>query len=482
MSRNAFAVVLVVAISVRSVALIALYDNLRADPDAYRELAANLLVHGTMGFDADPPARPEPTAYRAPLYPLLLALCMHLPSSHAMSIAILHGTLGLATVVLLVGWARRFLTPRAATLAGLWVACDPILLHHSGLVMSETLATFLATLALVSLDRVEHGRTPLRAAWAGASMSLAALCRPVFLVPLVVAGFVLLLRQSVANENTLARRASEGEPPETPATVARGAPSLARRASVKRSAPLPNGRIGLGAAYALTAVLVLSPWWVRNHHNGAAILATTHGGYTLRLANHPSFYTFLREAPWGAVWDGEPILMRDVKAAENQLREFGEENVGSIPFERQRDRKLYTMALQTIQEHPGQFCYACIMRVARLWQLSPHRVEPQEAPYRKFGRWAVGVWYSVLFVLAVVGFTRLRKEWLHSPWIWCVVFAVSFTLVQSVFWTNMRMRAPLIPALALFAAAGVFGQSTVTRLRSSIAASASPLTDHSSPP
>jgi hypothetical protein len=35
-----------------------------------------------------------------------------------------------------------------------------------------------------------------------------------------------------------------------------------------------------------------------------------------------------------------------------------------------------------------------------------------------------------------------------------LLLAISFTAVHLVYWTDMRMRAPLIPAVALAAAAG----------------------------
>ena len=50
-------------------------------------------------------------------------------------------------------------------------------------------------------------------------------------------------------------------------------------------------------------LIVLSPWAIRNQVQfGRPIVTTTHGGYTLLLANNPEFYHWLRSGPWGSVW------------------------------------------------------------------------------------------------------------------------------------------------------------------------------------
>ena len=46
-----------------------------------------------------------------------------------------------------------------------------------------------------------------------------------------------------------------------------------------------------GGLLALTIVLVLSPWMIRNLLVfGEPVWTTTHGGYTLALANNPVYY------------------------------------------------------------------------------------------------------------------------------------------------------------------------------------------------
>ena len=55
----------------------------------------------------------------------------------------------------------------------------------------------------------------------------------------------------------------------------------------------------------ITILLVLSPWLIRNVLLfGEPIWTTTHGGYTLALANNPVYYDDVLHGPSGRVWTG----------------------------------------------------------------------------------------------------------------------------------------------------------------------------------
>src|SRR5438876_11866226 len=158
--RLALAGLLVFTVLVRGSVLWAMRDNLQKDPDAYREIAENLVQHGEFAFGK---ASPEdgfsgviPTAYRPPLYPVVLS---NLPTAdgHHVSlakVAALHLLLGMATVWLtwltarrvgqasvacagprLLTQTNRWAVGRSAalshpTIAGVIIACDPILLNQ----------------------------------------------------------------------------------------------------------------------------------------------------------------------------------------------------------------------------------------------------------------------------------------------------------------------------------------------------------------
>jgi len=406
---TASAGLIVFALLARGGVLLLMPEALSADPDGYRALAENVVRHGSLGH-AD-----TPTAYRPPLYPLLLTLAVPFGNSSPAAIGVLHLALGLATVWLVYRLGRRWGLGDYSLLAAGLVACDPILLAQSAVVMTETLAGFLAVLSLISLTSAAERPSALRAGAAGGCLALAVLCRPTFLVFAAVAALALPL--------------FGGSQP---------------------------ARLRGFAAFATAAAVVLAPWVVRNQVQfGRPILTTTHGGYTLLRANNPWFYGYLCSGTWGGVWNSDEL---DADWSKRIRRADPADEV-------RNDRLAYALAWRNIRRQPGMFCYACLVRVGRLWAPVPHAVDTRAAPAGRPARYAVGLWYAVEFLLAAVGLwagwrvaaasggNRSAAGW-SGTWLWGLLLALSFTAVHTLYWTNLRMRAPLMPVVALAAAAG----------------------------
>jgi hypothetical protein len=69
-------------------------------------------------------------------------------------------------------------------------------------------------------------------------------------------------------------------------------------------------------------------------------------------------------------------------------------------------------------------------------------------------RWGIAIFYLLELGAAVLGLWRLRRdEWV--VWWPLVLLVLSFALVHVVYWSNLRMRAPVEPVLALLAARGL---------------------------
>ena len=386
------------AVVVRGGVLVGQRDRLSADPDGYRALAQNLVEHGVLGRGS------QPSAYRPPLYPIVLAACVAGPWRPETAIALVHFGLGLGTVAITVWLAKRWHLGSLAYLAGALVACDPILINWSASVMTETLATFLAvaSLALTSAAIASAGRRRVTLlALAGVSFAVASLCRPTFLLSLVLAAV-----------------------------------------AIAWLLPDWRQRLQTAAAMCLPAVCVLLPWAVRNAYQfGKPIVTTTHGGYTLLLANNAHYYAFLRTAPWRAVWHADQF---DAEVSASRSTD-----------EVANDRHEYQLAWQTIRQQPAMFAYASLLRFGALWGIVPHRTTEHESLSRQLSRYAVGAWYIVVLGLAVLAIIRGGVRPTRSPWLVATTLAASFTLAHLVYWTDLRMRAPLVPALSLVAAAGV---------------------------
>lgn len=358
------------------------------DPDNYLPLARSL-AEGR-GFCLDG----RPTAYRPPLYPIVMApLVAALGARAGYGVAALHLALGAGTVVLTLRAARRWgLPPGAALAAGAVVALDPVLVSQCRSVMTETLAAFLTAATLAALAR--PGLTG--AALGGAGFGLNALCRPSAL-PMA---------------------------------------ALTALASLACGPGMGRARVARAAALVGATLAVLAPWAVRNAAAvGEPVWTTTHGGYTLFLANNPVYYAEVVNGPPGAVWTGP-----------NQKRWWDEVNRSARGLsEPAADRAMRASAMNVIAAQPGDFVRASLARLGRLWGLSP-----AAAVYPRWLRVAAAAWTVPLWLALLAGLTA------PPLWRWPRVAApasiVALTLVHSLYWTDLRMRAPVLPAVALVAA------------------------------
>jgi hypothetical protein len=192
----------------------------------------------------------------------------------------------------------------------------------------------------------------------------------------------------------------------------------------------------------LAGAVILAPWTVRNAVQfGHPIFATTHGGYTLWLGNNDRYYDHLRQRE--GPFDAKRLL-----PLSNAIRaSHGGDEVLN-------DRALNRAALETIRSRPWDFAYACAVRIGSLWRWTPRQTAGSESTWDTLARLAVGAWYAGVFLLAAVGLLTLKGRLAEGPWLWGILLCLSFTFVHTFYWTDMRMRAPLAPALALAAAAG----------------------------
>ncbi len=352
-----------------------------------------------------------PTAYRPPLYPLLIAGTISLFHSHR-ALAGVHLVLGTLTVGLTVSAARKLKLDRGALVAGLLVALDPLLLHHTPQVMTETLAAFLVTLILWMASWPESlgKRVSL-----GGTLGLACLCRPTFFV---VAAIVFLLDCIQAlREKRLA-------------------------------AVVPLWIMGT----ALFAVIL--PWGVRNrlvlNH---WTVATTHGGYTLYLGHNSVYTTLVVQDETG---DGSRNY-NEIAAILPELNPLEIPWRSRADFEPMVDQHYSSQAVQYIQENPWDSFRSNLTLLRRMWSVMPTSSDaiPQVV------RTAIGLFYGVTFTLALFGlFSLWRVGW--RPWLPVLALLIGFTAVHFFYWADMRMRTPLSPAIALLAG---LGTERFTRLR-----------------
>jgi len=384
---------------------------LNEDRDHYRRIGDRIAA----GEGYVDPNTGSPTAYRPPLYPVLLALLIFCGGGTA-AISVFQLLLGVGTIGLTMACAHRLKLKRAALLAGLLVAVDPLLLYQTALVMTETTAAFLAVLlwwlCLQAPSRIRDFSL-------GLVFGLACLCRPTFWACGALAVVAWLARQRTARMRT----------PQT------------ENVSRHSSALLLSGLL-----------LAILPWTIRNTIvMGRPIVTTTHGGYTLLLAHNPAYTQAVVNQPWGSVWEG-PAFDSWSAALETELANQAPplDAAHLTPAtELARDRWMNRTAWEYIYGSPVTALKTAGTLLGRFWNVAPLAAGSEGRSPRV--RLAIGAFYTALFVLVVAGMIRQPAlEW--RSWLPGFVLIAGFTAVHLLYWADMRMRTPLVPALALIAA------------------------------
>ncbi|MBC7352438.1 MAG: glycosyltransferase family 39 protein [Thermogutta sp.] len=420
---------------------------LTTDPDSYQHVARELVTRGSFSLDG------RPTAYRPPLYPLVLAgvqACWG--DSWRIGVAGLHLLMGWATALCAAILAGRIGGLRAAVAAVLLAGFDPLLLHSSRLVMTETQSAFLAVLVVWLASRVAN--RPSGFAWLalGLLLGACALTRPTFLLwPFAAGGLALLFTAPGKGEKPFREQMTSSSLEGPSAGNRTDVPS--RRSRGASSGDILRWRLRSISWLGLGVILALLPWGLRNLFVfGKVIIGTTHGGYTFYLANNDDFYQFLRNPEDRLVWDGAEFNRRweatvATEAGSNELT---------------ADRLAYRRAWQTVRAQPGMFLYACGYRLLQLWRPIPHQLDPREPLSVRLARWGVGVFSLVEYLFALVGLTfvirKARREGETSAWalaVWGLGLAITLSVVHTFYWSNVRMRTPLAPVLAVWAAVGM---------------------------
>jgi 4-amino-4-deoxy-L-arabinose transferase-like glycosyltransferase len=387
--RATLAALVMLACAARLAVIAPVWRQPPNDPDYYLPLARGLAEgHGLV-------LHGRPTAFRPPLYPLLLApLVAAWGTDDARPFLVLNLALGVGTVLLTHAAALRWCgsSTRAAVAAAI-VAIDPVLIVQARSVMTESLAACLMAATLLALADARAARGCILG---GTGFGLAALCRP-SLLP---------------------------------------AAALVALGVAARGPGTPLIRVRLALCLALATALVVLPWAVRNRLVlGEAVWTTTHGGYTLALANNTAYYDDVLHGPAGAVWSGPH--QADWVARMQRLTTGMTEPAA--------DRVLHGAGMAMIVERPRDFASASLGRLARFWGIAP-----ADGVYPAWLRIACASWTVPLWIALVAGLAR------GETWTWPRLAAplalLGLSAVHALYWTDLRMRAPVVPAIALLAA------------------------------
>jgi hypothetical protein len=400
---------------------------LSEDADGYLAHAAELASHGEFVG----PYTGVKTAFRPPGYVCLLAIPLWLGLSPATSVLGIHCLMTAVCVsaTALLSWSAG-LSRRLGVLAAACVAFDPLLVRYSLQPMSEVPCA--AVLVLGVLIFVRAGDRSFLRPWlsglvAGLCFAAGSLIRPAVL-PAAVLCLGAALTSGIARQCRGIGRARSG-----------GSGGFFTRAGLCSDAGLVATMAGCGL------VAGLLPWVWRNASEfGAFIPATTHGGYTLALGNNPDFYRDVIHQPSGSVGNGFP--WRGELLEGWQKRALAEAVAGGVSpgDEVALDRWFYKYALTSIRGDWSGFCGACVLRFVRFWAFAGAGTVGLEF-------WVPCLWYVCLWGALLPRLYRL-VVWRVSLLEWMLWLCVAaFCGLHVFYWTDARMRAPVMPLLAVLA-------------------------------
>jgi hypothetical protein len=505
------------------------FGSLSGDPDAYAVLAEGLASSGTLGHVVG--TEVYATAYRPPGYIWFLSWLVVEGQLSDFRVHLLHGFLGVLTCILVARIAHVLSRSQVvAAFACLAVAVDPILLKQSSLVMTETLATFIAVVlwwSWIELTKVPRSTSMMMLGMlvVGLFAGFGCLVRPTtfvwialwFVVSMCLVGLVKLRLKLLGKESSESQSSSG--------------------AAICYSRQLSGW-----FSFLVGVAIVVGPWAYRNSIQiGQWTLTTTHGGYTLLLANNPVLYANIQKHGWDREWDETRFhfLWDQRSHSDPRIPEFwnGEFVTGEFDGELNResnresnsmagfqfarpdehrevadDRLATEVAWKTIRRAPSTFMKSCLVQMSWFWAVAPYRSGAASVMII-----AIGLWYSVLFAgIVVTSGVLVIQKWgkgrrgnarlmdtepmalatgvdiatdgqvapeasaigsgqniyasfshkadevlvndMPSLGLWVPAFSlvVSLQLVHLIFWSNMRMRAPLMPVLYILFAVGLF--------------------------
>ena len=392
------AALLVVALAVRLAwgwAQGADVDDRLPDQHEYLELGRSLLRgEGLRFFDAR--FQDHNVAFRTPGYPLFVAAC----GGNARVVRTAQAALDTLTVLGVYLLARRWMGERPALVAVLFTALNPFLVYFSGLILTETLFTFLLVWGMALLARRKNFL------WGGLLLALSVSVRPAAVALPVIMG--------IAGAFVMHHR---GELPQ----------------------PSRWWRLPVGTTMVLLTLLVMAPWAFRNKMLLKEwVWTTTNGGITLYDGFNPD-----------ATGGSDQRFASGPEMARLRTRQEGDPRNGEIERDRYFRERAREWVRETWQERPTHLMKLTLSKIGRTWSPFPLSAEFGGNVLYKI---VAAVFSIPLMVLAVLGLWG-RGLPLKAK-VFLVLPAMYFTIIHALTVGSLRYRVPVEPALAVLAAAG----------------------------
>jgi 4-amino-4-deoxy-L-arabinose transferase-like glycosyltransferase len=414
--RAAFWVVIGIGLLVRLALLSQMVgvDTEIIDEQHYRQLAENVLAGHGFGWGAG-----QPTSIRPPLYPGLLALTWAI-AGHVdlQAVRLLQICLALLTTGLVYALGSRAFGPAVGRWAAAVFWLYPSLVFFNLVILTETLFTLLLVAFLYATVRLFQTLNPGLALVSGLVLGAAALTRSVLWpLPILLCPLLLLTLQT----------------------------SWRRRTALT---------LIVLAGY----VSVVAPWAVRNTRvQGVLTIVDTMGGLNLRMGN----YEF---TPDDRMWDA--VAIEGTKSWSYSLLQ---EMPGASLTEGQKEKWAQRKAVEYMQEHPWETLRRSTIKFSDFWGLEREFVAGVRQELYDPPRWfvvlaslATGAAYPVVIILAVLGlWTVSPRDFRYQ--IVLLLPVVMIMGVHTIVFGHSRYHLPLVPILAVYAAAFIVDRNALHR-------------------
>lgn len=375
-----------------------------ADAMDYDSIAMNLASGHSFALNPD-----VPTPKRPPGFPFFLALVYSVFGHSFAAAAALQALLGALTCAAAFRTAEKLFGERTGELAGWLLAFYPVLIVYTGLLLTETLFTFLLASAVMfwvyGVSRRNYGDFAL----AGLLLGLATLTRP---VTLIFPG-VLLAVLLVSNRGLLAK----------------------------------------WLLFLAVFLFTLAPWSARNYRLWGTLRPCSVGtGYGFFVTGNMAA---------GRSFDESVRMYLDRFSRYPEPKTF---TPGAPAPAMQLENELQAEGGALVKANPGNFVKIALKRLPSFWLTSHSSVFGVDKPmgeYRREGRWlpvffrlAMLGLQGLLLALAAAGLLLTRGRWRETA---VLAALLVFFTGHVAFDFVPRYHLPVMPYLIMFAAAGLAG-------------------------
>jgi 4-amino-4-deoxy-L-arabinose transferase-like glycosyltransferase len=388
-SKLSLFLVILIATGIRLIYIAQLDEKLYwADEKDFYRISQNIVDMQEFVIDEG-----EPTAFRAPGYPLVLAAMRLIGVDTITEIRLFHIALMALTMLLIFHLSLEIYNQYAAWFAVIYTALYPYFIYITGPILATTWIGFLLILTIWAAVKAQNRDSWIYLVLAGLAGGWMISSRP-------ITGILLL-----------------------------GIAIWLFWFGQKR----PQRRLIFAMIYVFIAVLVTVPWILRNHKTFGFVGLVSNMGHNLYLGNNAK----------------APLTTTGIRTFEEKVFQA----LKGVDSESRRDSILRRFAFDYIQEKPFQFVKRSLRKGVAFWRITPSpTTERQEnSPHVV---WASILSVTPLWLLMIYGMFALRRT--HQKWLllW-LLMAIAYTLVHAPFIAKVRFRLPL-DFVTIIIASGAF--------------------------